>query len=111
MQDVGEPFGGIEAVKDHEHCKPDRVGKFHVGIGVNIALARELRQVLGRSRFLNASLARAQRVEANASDNRCEPTAHIVHNGGIKTAQTKPSLLYGVVRVAGGAKHAVGHVT
>jgi hypothetical protein len=52
--------------------------------------------------------ARAQHVEAEAGDDRREPSAEVVDRVGIDAAEPQPRFLHGVVGLAERAEHPIG---
>ena len=50
----------------------------------------------------------AKHVEADAGDDRCQPSAKVVDALGSGTAQPEPGLLHGVVGLGGRTEHPVG---
>src|SRR5438552_2588899 len=53
--------------------------------------------------------ARPEHVQADASDDRGQPPAQVLDPAGVSPAQPEPGFLHGVVRLAEGAEHPVGH--
>ena len=60
-------------------------------------------------RLLPSRVARAQHVERDPRDHRREPAAEVLDPRRVGAAEAQPGLLHGVVGLAHGAEHAVGH--
>jgi hypothetical protein len=60
-------------------------------------------------RFLTAHLARAQDVQAHARHDGRQPCFEVVDLDRVRTAETQPGLLDGILRFGERAEHAIGH--
>jgi hypothetical protein len=79
-----------------------------LGVDPVLAAHNRLGHLLAQ-RLLAPRLARAQHVEAHSRDNRRQPSSQVLDAVRAGAAEVEPGLLHGVVRLAQGAEHPVGH--
>ena len=110
MQYERDPLGGSQRFEHHEQRETDRVGEDRLVLGVDsgfVALDRVGR--LGVERLLASRFARSQHVQAHPADDRRQPPAQVRDIARVRAAEPEPGFLYGIVRLAQGTKHPVGH--
>lgn len=116
MQDEADALGRSERLEDDEQRETDRLGEQRFLLGIEAAaLACRACDRLGYvrvkaliERVFAARIARAQHVQADACDDRGEPSAEVFDAAGVGATQLEPGFLNGVVCFADGAEHSVG---
>ena len=90
--------------------RPDRIGQQGLLLRIDGLRGREAR---GRSvfveRLLGVGAAGPQHVQADVSDDRGQPAAHVAHVADLGTVHPQPRLLNRILGLGHRAKHSVGH--
>jgi hypothetical protein len=110
VQHERDPLGRGQRVEDHQQREADRVGEQHFVLGVDPVLAA--RDRLGHAlaeRLLTPGRARPQHVQAHPRDDGRQPASEVLDAVRSGTAEPEPGFLDGVVRLAHGTEHPVGH--
>jgi hypothetical protein len=105
-----EPLGGVQRLEDHEQREADEVGQERLVLRVGRVDAVDDR--LGHAhlqRNLSARSARAQHVQRHAPDDGRQPSAEVLDLACVGAAESQLGLLDGVVGLAHGAEHPIGH--
>ncbi|MEH2505961.1 hypothetical protein V1290_004772 [Bradyrhizobium sp. AZCC 1578] len=106
MQHESKPLRRRERFQHHQQRCADGVG--HLCVPPMLVIGDRFRHVRTHW-FLAPRFARAQHVEADAGDDRGQPTPEVFDRAGIGTAQPQPGFLHGIIDLAGRTQHAVGH--
>jgi hypothetical protein len=110
VQHIRQSLGWAERLHYDLQRAPDPVGEQRLVLGV---------RVLGRGddrfwdvppeRLLTSAPTRADHVQGHARDDRRQPRAKILDLAGVRSGQSQPSFLDGIVRLRERAKYPVGH--
>jgi len=102
VEDEGDPLGGRQCFEHDEEREADRVCyncfalRVHPSVGADDWLGDA-----GVQGLLAAGLARAQHVETDACDDGRQPAAQVGDIAGVRSAETEPAFLNGVVGFTG----------
>jgi hypothetical protein len=109
VEHEGQALGRAEGVEDDQQGGPDALGQQRLLLGTGGAPVAGPGGQGVVQRLLTPRPPGPQQVEADPGDHGGEPAAEVADAGRVGAAEAQPGLLDGVVGLAAGAEHVVGH--
>lgn len=109
MEDEGQSLSGSQGIEHDEERQADRVGKERLVLWSKFSRWADDR--IGEMHlegFLSPDISRAEHIEANAGDDRCQPSARILDLVRLGSAHPHPGVLDCIVGLCERAQHPIG---